>query len=315
MIPPSNLKTMIMKNLFHTAAFLLTASSAFSAQVAMRLGQDAPIIDAYQNAPASYPTTKASLDFIHFDGTVTQAKNNLFTTNRSLVEIGMYTAGGSFTGQEVVAKIRGYEAANMTVYGVLLYREDWLPQIGGTGGPIEIDRRILSAAEVQNIRNAINNANPPLQSTNVKLIQLLGGRVAGQTGASWSQMTAARKASLGDLFDGVAIECHVGDEVATTNFPDGPATLAAMAQVTSWAKANSELALVFMGGLPATYENLPATQATFFKLWAHMNNVSVGKNAPHVIYFRQGARPGNHTPESASNTLTHQMRWLINQVQ
>ncbi len=299
-----------LKSLCLAAVALLSMPILHSAQVAVRLGKDPLILAEYGGT--NYPVSKTRMNLVHYDGDITVAKTNFFNTKTALIEIGVYENGGEFTGAEVVQKIRQYEAKNMRVAGVFVYREDWLPQIGGTGGPHAIDRRLLSNVEVQRIRNAISNGN--LLSTNIKLIQLIGGRVHGQRGDSWSRMTPERKAVIAGLFDGVAIECHIGDEVATANFPDGPTTLIAMAEVTEWAKANSKQALVFMGGLPSTYQNLAATQVTYRKLWAHMNGKAVGKNAPHVIYFRQGARAGEHTPESAGNTLTHQMRWLINEV-
>ena len=94
------------------ATFLL-APQAFSARVAMRIGSDPTILAQYENNRLSYPISKASMDYLHFDGSVTQVKNDLFATNRALIEVGMYTNGGSYTGAEVVSRIRGYEAGGM----------------------------------------------------------------------------------------------------------------------------------------------------------------------------------------------------------
>jgi hypothetical protein len=55
-------------------------------------------------------------------------------------------------------------------------------------------------------------------------------------------------------------------------------------------------------------------QDTYYYLWDEMAKIGVNHRAEHIFYFRQGARPGNHLPENENNTLTHQMKWLIEEI-
>jgi hypothetical protein len=288
-------------------AAMLIVSVSQGAKVAMRLHEDD---GQYSGNPDSYPVCKSRMDYMHFDGTPTLAKRNLFNTKVGWIEIGMYAVGGAFDGTEVLNRLRTYEDNGMEVAGISLYREDWLAT-DTPGGEYPIDWRILSTTEITAIRNAIADANPPLRCKNtLKIIQLLGAG-SGAWGAGSAQnfpiMSAAEKDHL-KLFDGVGVECHVGDHEPGVR----RSVIAAMAAISRWTADNGKTAFVFMGGGAATYENLPRTQLTFHYLWSEMLKLGIDYRTNDIVYFRQGAWPGGkHTPESAINTLTHQQRWVI----
>ena len=290
-------------------ATLLALTPARAASIAYRLGGDDALLSQYRDQPNSYPTCKAATDYLHFDGALQPWKSSLFKTNKALIEVGSYGTGASFNGSEVVKRIRNYEGSGWNVFGVFLYRENWLA--GDVGGPYPQDRRILSQEELAKIRLAIATANPPLKcKSSVKLIQLMGGRVKGQRGDSWMSFSRSLKEYLKG-FDGVGIECHIGDD---NPVGDRQGTLKAMAEMAKWAQANRKAALVFMGGGPATYEDLSKAQLTYQYLWAQMTAAGVNPKADHIIYFRQAARAGKQTPENAPNTLTHQQKWVISEL-
>ncbi len=289
---------------------ILAASTMHAATIAFRLGGDAAGLVDYKNNPESFPVCKSGTTYMHFDGTPPLAGNHLFDTGQALVEIGMYTVGGQYSGTEVVNRIRTYEGRGWNVFGVFLYREDWLN--GTPIGDYPVDWRILSTNEIANIRNAIATASPPLQCRDtVKLIQLLGGASSASVvgGADAFPVMSEEVKNHLKLFDGLGLECHINDE---KNARIG--VLDAMAAISQWAADNGKQALIFMGGGPPTYEDLPASQQTYQYLWSKMLAAGVDYRADHLIYFRQGARDGKHVPESAPDTLTHQQRWVINTI-
>ncbi len=167
------------------AAWVLLAAttSTQAAKVVMRLHDDD---GQYSGFPDSYPVSKSKTDYMHFDGTPTLDKRNLFDTKTGWIEIGVYALGGVFNGTEVVNRLRTYESNGMEVAGVSLYREDWLAT-DTPGGAFPIDWRILSPTEIAAVRTAIATADPPLRCRNtLKVIQLLGAG-SGAWGAGSAQ--------------------------------------------------------------------------------------------------------------------------------
>jgi hypothetical protein len=291
--------------------WMIGISLAGGAPTAFRLGQDSTLLNQYYNSPNSYPTTKSQTSYLHFDGNLNASQRSLFATDDIFYEVGTYDFGSEFNGTEIVNRLRNYETYGWNIAGVFCYRENWLEN-RELGGPYPVDRRILSRKEITDIRNAFKNANPPLASQNVKLVQLIGGRAWGQNGDSWLRLTDEMKEHL-KQFDGVGIECHIGDH-DPNSVQDAQETVQAMAAMAKWAIDNGKLAFVFMGGDPTTYVDIAYTQQTYHYLWAEMIKQGVDYKSDQLVYFRQGARAGNHTPESANNTLTHQMKWVIDAV-
>ncbi|MCF7817720.1 MAG: sulfatase [Kiritimatiellales bacterium] len=299
-------------------AFALAAMGSVvqAATIAYRLGSDAAGLIDYKNNPDSFPVCKSGTTYMHYDGTPPLASGHLFDTEKALIEVGMYTVGGQYTGTDVVNRIRTYEGKGWDVSGVFLYREDWLN--GAPIGEYPVDWRILSSNEIATIQTAIATANPPLLCKDtVQLFQLLGsGTAPGETvghAANFPIMDAAVKEHL-KLFDGVGLECHIGDDVDgfTQNNVLRQNVLSAMAGIVKWTGDNGKQALVFMGGGPPSYENLPNSQRTYHYLWSEILAAGTPSyRSDHIIYFRQGARAGNHVPESAIDTLTHQQKWVI----
>jgi hypothetical protein len=294
-----------------TAVLVLSAYHIQAADTAFRIGQDPTILSQYYNSPNSYPTTKSQTSYVHIDGDLNTSQRSLFATDDVHYEVGTYDFKSEFTGNEILTRLRLYESYGWNIAGLSCYRENWLEN-RELGGPYPADRRILSQKEITDIRNAFKNANPPLASKNVRLIQLIGGRTWGQNGDSWLRLTDEMKEYL-KQFDGVGIECHIGDH-DPTSLQDAQETLQAMADMSKWAADNGKVTFVFMGGAPTTYVDIAYTQRTYHYLWAEMIKKGVDYKSDQIIYFRQGARAGNHTPESATNTLTHQVKWLIDSV-
>lgn len=297
------------------SALASTTRPASASTLALRLGTDPALLAQYRNNPDGFPVCRDEINFLHFDSNPVQWKRELFKTNWALIEKGAYDKDSpGFKGDEVVERIATYEKFGWDVAGVFIYREEWLggKKTGGEAGPYAVDRRILSPQDLKNIRMAIAKSNLKCRKT-VKIIQLLGGRTWRQRGDSWLRMDEKMKQHLMQ-FDGIGTECHITDHVVTKQFPDGRETLKAMAEMTKWALDNDKVALVLMGGGPLTYENLTATENTYKWLWKEMDKVGVKKNAKGIVYFRQGARNGKQAPESDPNTLTHQMKWLSEQV-
>ncbi|MEY3897961.1 MAG: hypothetical protein RLZZ214_3482, partial [Verrucomicrobiota bacterium] len=287
---------------------MLATNSTQAAKVVMRLHDDD---GQYSGFPTSYPVSKSKTDYMHFDGTPTLDKRNLFDTKTGWIEIGVYAVGGIFNGTEVVNRLRTYESNGMEVAGVSLYREDWLAS-DTPGGAFPIDWRILSATEIAAVRNAIATADPPLRSKDtLKVIQLLGagsGAWGAGSAGSFPIMSAEMKEHL-KLFDGLGVECHIGDHESG----ERRSVITAMAAISKWAAENGKTTFVFMGGGASTYGDLPRTQLTYRYLWSEMVKLGVDYRSDDLVYFRQGAWPdGKHTPESAFDTLTHQQRWVIN---
>jgi hypothetical protein len=290
------------------AAAALGAMPAHAAKVVMRLHEDD---GQYSGFPDSYPVCKSKMDYMHYDGTPTLAKRNLFDTKTGWIEIGVYAVGGVFNGTEVLNRLRTYESNDMEVAGVSLYREDWLAT-DTPGGAFPIDWRILSATEIAAVRNAIATADPPLRCKDtLKIIQLLGAG-SGAWGAGSAQNFPIFSQEVKEhlkLFDGLGVECHIGDHEPGQR----RGVITAMAAISKWAADNAKTTFVFMGGGAGTYENLPRTQLTYRFLWNEMFKLGVNYRSDDIVYFRQGAwGGGKHTPESAYNTLTHQQRWVIN---
>jgi len=278
------------------------------------------ILQQYQNNPGTYPVTQEKLSAISFGGApddcVRPNGTRIFNTTVGALESGTgENSNGTFSGDEVVKELKKYEDVGFTVDNVLIYREDWLKR-GTTGGPWEEDPRILSVQELAKVRSAIAKSNLKSKKT-IKLIQLLGARVnsttvKGNRGDTWFQCikNPTLMAHLSN-FDGIGTESHVGDY--ETSIDDGPETLEAMAAIAKWAQDNNKIGYVFMGGTPATYKLPARTRATYNYLWKKMAELGVDKKSDHLIYFRQGARPGDHTPEN-ENTLSAQVAELIENV-
>ena len=282
------------------------------ASVGQNLGGDESIVDQYVKNPAGYPICKAGMDYSHIWNPNLPAARTIFRSNKAIIEIGMYTLGGQYTGEEVVKQIRRFEDNGFKVCGVFLYREEWLK--GGMNSPCPDDWRILSEDEIHTVREAINRAH--LRDKDIKLIQLLGaGAPMGQSGPKaqaskdFTQLSEKIKTFLKDNFDGVGTECHIGMEQHASK----ASRLDSMVAISKWAKDNDKIALLFMGGMPQSYTDLAAAKETYNYLWTNMANVGVDKKSPHLIYWRQAARPGDEVPES-KNTLTQQQAWLIGQV-
>ena len=301
---------------------MLPFCAAQAASVALRLGGDTSGLSDFKNNPTSFPVTKAGTVFMHFDGTPPLASDHLFDTSSAIIEIGMYTVGGAYyTGADVVSRIQSYENQGWTVNAVFLYREDWLNQTSGTLiGPYSNDWRILTPTDIANIRTALANSTLKCKNS-VKLIQLLG------SGSAWNEnlghapnfptFPPDELAYLNANFDGLGVECHVGDYDPNSFQDNAPrqGVLTAMAAIAKWTADRGKIGFVFMGGGPSTYTKLTPTQLTYEFLWTAMRNAGVDYRASNLIYLRQGARGGNMIPESAVDTLTHQQRWLINTFQ
>ncbi len=286
----------------------LCAASVPAAPIMMRIGADSNILNQYLNA-ANYPVCKSGMDYICFDQTLSSDKLRIFDADEAFFVVGTYGPTTEFNAGNTVNRIRDYEAVNRDVVGIWMYRENWIDP-NGLGGPFPADRRILSQREIDDHRSAIANANPPLQCKDtVKLVQLLGGRTFDQDGDSWLRMTDEMKEYIAQ-FDGVGTECHIGDW-DPDGIVDGQRTLQAMADMSKWAQDRGKIAFVFMGGGPETYEDLVSAQKTYHYLWAEMMKKGVDYKSDHITYFRQGARDGNQTPESATNTLCHQQKWVV----
>jgi hypothetical protein len=301
----------------------LVLPAAEAARTAFRLNSDPDLIDYYINNPDDYPICKSSLDFMHFDSPVSSVKRRLFDTNSAFVEIGAYgRSNGGFSASkcaDAISLLRGYENAGFTVYGVFLYREEWLAVAGG-GGPFDVDRRILSQSDINNFKSALAASTLKCKGS-LKIFQLLGGRVKGEldttrsdNGDSWDRMDAATKTYL-EQFDGVGTECHTVD---AGNAP-GRRTLEAQADMALWAKNKNKESLVFMGGGGASYKDFDTQAATFNYLWDEMDAVGLDKRSPHLIYLRQGAHRNavvydDHLPESDDTKLTYQVKWMIENV-
>jgi len=295
---------------------------AEAAQVMIKITKwsDDGILQQYSNNPGTYPVTQEKLSFISFGGApddcVRPNGTRIFDTTVGALEAGTgENNNGTFTGNEVVKELKKYEDVGLSVDNVLIYREDWLKR-GTTGGPWEEDPRILSVKELADVRSAIANSNLKSKNT-IKIIQLLGARVNSKTvkgnrGDTWFDIV--KNATLMKHlknFDGVGTECHVGDH--NTSISDGPETLDAMAAITKWAKDNNKIGYIFMGGTSATYTQMVNVRNTYNALWNRMDDLGVDKKSDHLIYFRQGARPGTHTPEN-KNSLSAQTKELIGKV-
>ncbi len=273
------------------------------ARVAHRL-LDKETIEQYKNAPNSYPVVKSKTDYV-FLGFGQFHNQSMFATKKAIIEIGTYSFDGTFTGDEVVDRIRTYEETfKYDVVGVFVYRENWITQFGGIGGPFKEDRRILSQAEIDLIRQKIAESNLKCKHT-VKIIQLLGA-VDCDSFYNLPQNVLEHLKQ----FDGLGREIHVGKSL----WPDKRHKVTELAHITAWTKEQEKTALVFMGGLHTTYEDFDGMQQTYQFLWDEMAKLGVDKKERHIVYFRQGARPGSHLPEGSSTTLTHQQKWLIEQV-
>jgi hypothetical protein len=296
--------------IWSAAALAAISAAAFSegAQIMMRVGADSTILNQYLNSPNSYPVCKSSMNYICLDQTLTSDKLGIFDTKDAFFVVGTYEVGKEFNAASTISRVRDYEAVNRNVAAIWMYRENWIN--GDTGGPFPVDRRILNQREIDDHRSAVANASPALKCKDtVKLVQLMGGRTFNQDGDSWFRMSDEQKDYVAQ-FDGIGTECHIGDW-DPAGIADGQRTLKAMADMTKWAQDNGKIAFVFMGGDPATYENLPSAQKTYHYLWAEMMAKGVDYKSDHITYFRQGARAGKHTPESAADTLTHQQKWLV----
>ena len=291
-------------------AAVFAAAVADAATVALRLTDKDGVIQDYYAHPDAFPVCKTQLDCITFctgvDKLVRPNGQRLFNTKSAAIEVFRGAAKDrSFTGRETVDAIAAYETQGFEVKYVVVYREDWLV-LNGPGGPWKQDIRILSAQELQNVRAALRASN--LKSKNsVKVIQLLGAQKHGAD--SWLEIIKDPKlmAHLGN-FDGVGVECHVGDFDGHRGKP-----LECMAMIAKWAKDRQKNAFVFMGGGPSTYTTSAATRSTYQYLWDQMARLGVDKKDAHLLYYRQGARAGVQLPENGE-TLTGQIKWLIEQV-
>lgn len=291
-----------------------------AAKTVLRLTKKDGVLQQYYDQPDAFPVCRAKLDYITFnlapDKLIRKDGQRLFKTQEASIEI--FKGSGEkfrFTGDEVVKEIRAYEAAGLRVAMVIIYHENWL-KLRGKGGPWKEDIRIIAPDELRRVREAIAKSDLKSRQT-VKLVQLIGARVAGHRGDSWNKVKE-NPALMRHLenFDGIGIECHIGDHEASLKgkASDGPETLKCMADVARWSKEKDKTSLVFMGGGPPSYSRLIACQKTYAFLWKEMDRLQVNRKDPHLLYFRQGARPGNHLPESSKKSLTHQMKWLIEEV-
>jgi hypothetical protein len=291
------------------AALLLAGSPLHAAKVILKITKWSSdgILQQYSNNPGTYPVTQEKLSCIAFGGSpddcVRSNGTRIFDTTVGALTVGTgENSDGTFSGDEVVREMRKYENVGLTVDNVLIYREDWLYRDTG-GGPFDEDPRILSDQDLTNVRSAIANSNLKSKDS-VKLIQLLRGR------GSWYEIRN-NPATLAHLlkFDGLGMEFHVGDYSKA----EGEERLDIMALITKWTLDNNKIGYVFTGGTPATYELPARTRATYNALWNRMAALGVEKDSSHLIYFRQGARPGAHAPES-ENTLSAQIAELIGHV-
>lgn len=314
-------------------AVLATATLSHAAEVALRLSIQDGIYEQYLDRPNAADVTKARLNYISFenetpgplvrpDGSrVFNTSNGILTFSKPEKPLGK---GFTFSGQEVVNAVKAYEDKGIMVKHILIFHEEWVYR-SATGGPYAEDIRILSPLELQTIRGALSNATT-LKSKNIKLIQLLGATQLNHTtnilqndSDSWYRIIQ-NPSLLKHLesFDGVATECHIGDEIGDP-MGYGPRQLKSMAYIARWAQSKGKKALVFMGGSGETYADNSAMSATYNALWAHMSTLNISKFSNSLIYFRQGARGGKHLPESLAgarynSTLTGQTKWLVEQV-
>jgi len=265
------------------------------------------ILQQYSNNPGSYPVTQEKLSCIAFGGApddcVRSNGTRIFDTTVGAMTVGTgENSDGTYTGNEVVKEMKKYEDVGLTVDNILIYREDWLYRDTG-GGPFKEDPRILSDKDLTNVRNAIAKSNLKSKNT-VKIIQLLRGR------GSWDKIKNDPEILAHLLkFEGVGLEFHVGDY----SKDEGKERLDHMALITKWAQDNNRIAYIFTGGTPKTYELPARARATYKALWDRMDDLGVDKKSDHLIYFRQGARPGAHAPEN-ENTLSAQIKELIGKV-
>ncbi len=290
-----------------------------AARTAFRLNNDQALLDLYINNPDAFPVCKRSLSYMHFDSPVNKAKCRLFDTDGAFIEVGAYDpVNEGFSGKtllKLMEILRGYEAAGFAVHGVFLYREEWIKtdHPKAVGGPFDVDRRILSPTDIRNVRDAIAQSELECKE-NLKIFQLLGGRVKGQRGDSWFFMDDEMKRYL-EQFDGIGTECHTVD----SGNPKGRETLKAQAALAQWAREKNKECLVFMGGGGASYSDFSRQENTFNYLWNEMGNVGVDRRSPHLIYLRQGAHHlpqayAAHLPEHEENKLTYQVKWMIENV-
>ncbi|MDF7823434.1 hypothetical protein P4B35_05375 [Pontiellaceae bacterium B12227] len=309
----------MMKNIILSitiVALLGILSPLYAAKVAFRLTVKDGVLQEYYDNPDSFPICREKLGYLSFstrvDPCIRDDGERLFLTTEATAEI--FRGDGpnfTFTGEETVRAIRSYEDQGFTLAYAIIYHEDWL-QLGGPGGPYSEDIRILSPQELADVRAAIAASDLRSKDT-VKIIQLLGGRVAGHRGDTWTQITnnPALMAHLQN-FDGVGTECHVGDH--NPDVSDGPETLDAMAQITQWCVQNGDIGFVFMGGAAGSYTQLASMRATYNYLWNEMDALGVAKDRTDLLYFRQGAREGTHLPENRAS-LTFQVAELIGKVE
>jgi len=289
-------------------ASIFISQSVIAAEISIRYGNIKNSILDYKDNPASFPYCSKNLDYVQINDQANLI--SLFKTRKVILELGAYGVGDKLTGKEVVDAIRKYEKVGMTVTGMFAYNETWMTT--DIGGPYAVDRRIFSTAEINEIRDAIANASPAVKCKDTfKFIQLIGGRIQNQKGDSWLRFSNDLKTHM-LKFDGVGIETHINDHLYTPEIrqPKVP-TLQAMADLTKWNLDNNKTPLVFVGGAPATYKDNGPVILTLQRLWAEMQAKGVNYKSNKIVYHRQGARSGNHVPESASNTLSYQMKWLM----
>ncbi|MDF7824528.1 hypothetical protein P4B35_10930 [Pontiellaceae bacterium B12227] len=283
--------------------------AAFVSHAAKNVLRIGNIINGHQDYldnPDTFPVSKAGHDYMSYAPAYPTAANSVFDTLKMWGEVGLYNEEPTLTGAFVLETFERFEKNGYTPVATALYLENWVDD--RPTGTFSNDLRILSAAELSEIRSAISNSTLKAKSS-VKLIQLLGGRVRGQRGDSWLTFDSALKDHI-MLFDGVGTECHIGDYTRYTRTDDHFETIEAMADMTKWAIENNKIAFVFMGGGPTTYEDLTPVQLTYNFLWKEMLKIGVDYRSDSIVYLRQGANAGNLVPESDRNTLTHQQKWL-----
>jgi autotransporter-associated beta strand protein len=295
---------------FNPATGLLRVRT-YSPAVAMRLG-DGDVYNQYKNNPGSYPVCKSGMTHIKYDGRVPMAggTGNVFDTKKAIIEYGRYptpdlTSGFDYTGDDVKWALAEENNKGWDIDGVFLYREDWVYTT--PRGEHSEDWRILGQDEIDRIKNSIANSNLKCKDT-IKLFQLLGGSgaVSGTAAGEFESWSPALKTHLMQ-FDGLGAEVHIGDY----SLPENRKALENLADIAKWTSENGKKCLVFMGGTSRTYLRLPEAQKTYLYLWNAMMDRGVNYLSDDIVYFRQAAYDGKHTPESAINTLTHQQAWVI----
>jgi autotransporter-associated beta strand protein len=271
----------------------------------------------YYNDPDAFPVCKAGNGMIMIDGPASQ---HVFNTTQAILEL-PYNGTDAYPGNRVTTAnnaMRDKEAQGWNVPAVFVYREDWaIDTVTNPGGAYPEDWRILSSAEIADVRNEI--ATSTLVSKDVKVIQLLGGHNPASAVTWFTFAPALREHLL--LFDGIGIEVHVGDsDNANENVSRERLTyLLSMASMAKWATDNGKVGFTFMGGDKSTYSDLIRAQHTYVSLWREMLRLGVDYRAPNLIYLRQGAHKnvatgdldGVHVPESATNSLTYQQKWVM----